>query len=240
MPTVENTFIEPHSYCEMSEEEPGHYFNTQTVSTQPPSSRWKMQSTICRFDSYRFYFTPLQNHLCLPCFVVVVVCFLGDHHSYLANITLSIWQIIKTWLGIPVFCPCVANHLDISTFVTIPLLSDILWTEPNFSTIPWNYSLKVVDHVDSYHSPPPHSLHPNLFWLIDWIFGQTLMVAARSVFSSFQSLGSIWRFPVESKACISNKDEVGRLTWTWRFCCIKEHSSVYLRNNFRIFGVLRD
>lgn len=45
------TLIEPRSYCEMSEEKPDHYFNIQTVSTQPQSSRWKMQSTICRFYS---------------------------------------------------------------------------------------------------------------------------------------------------------------------------------------------
>lgn len=54
--------------------------------------------------------------------------------------------------------------------------------------------------------------HADLSWPTDWIFGQTLTVSLRFVFSSFQGLGSIWRFPVESKTRLSNKDEAGRLT----------------------------
>lgn len=60
---VENTFIEPRAYCEMSEEQPGHYFNTQTVSTQPSLPGGKCKQPSVNFTSmYQFYFTQLRNN----------------------------------------------------------------------------------------------------------------------------------------------------------------------------------
>lgn len=54
MPTVENTFIEPHAYWEMSEGSPGGYFHTQTVSTQQQPPWGKFNPPSANFTSISF------------------------------------------------------------------------------------------------------------------------------------------------------------------------------------------
>lgn len=90
--------------------------------------------------------------------------------------------------------------MDISAFLdgyscAIWDLMDNCWIFPIFLRI----IVRFVDHVAS--SPKLHciSVHHNLSWHIDEIFGQTFVVTLKFVFSSFQSLGTIWRFPVESE-----------------------------------------
>lgn len=80
MPTVESPGIEPHACHGKSEEEPGCYFNTWALLTQPQRSRWKTQGTICKLLVSDLLCTVAKHHVLSFLFLE------GKGHNSLANI----------------------------------------------------------------------------------------------------------------------------------------------------------
>lgn len=112
----------------MLEEEPGHYFNTQPVSTQLSLPGGKCNQPSVNFTSHSCKTTCTY----FPCFVLFFFGGrIGEGHNYLANI-IPFEKLFKTQLIISVFCPHVAKDQNLSTFWNIPVLSGLLRTIAEF------------------------------------------------------------------------------------------------------------